>query len=114
VVADFQLTAADNGKSYTVRAGDRVIVRLPEGAAGGGHLWQVERLDEDIVALESRRVEPPPQPPAAPPRVGADRTAILTFTARSPGHTAIELMEARPWDPASVANRFRVEIDVTG
>jgi predicted secreted protein len=113
-MADIQLTAVDNGKSYTVRVGDRVIIRLPEPAAGGGHLWQVEHLDSEIVALESKEIEPPPQPPAASPRAGADRTAILTFTARGPGQTAIELKAARPWDPASVASRFRVEISVTG
>jgi hypothetical protein len=113
-MADLQLTAGDNGKSYTVRAGDRIVVRLAEGAAGGGHLWQVEHVDDDIVALESRQVEPPPQPPAASPRAGADRTAILTFIAKAPGQTVIELKAARPWDPVSVANRFRVEIDVTG
>ncbi len=113
-MADFELTIADDGKTLTIRPNDRVVVRLPEGAAGGGHLWQLDRIDDHIIALESKRYEPPPEPPPGTrPRAGADRTVILTFVAKRPGQATIALKAARPWDPRAVAKRFLVEIDVT-
>lgn len=38
---DIQLTELDNGRAFTVVAGDRVVVELPSSAGSTGHRWFV-------------------------------------------------------------------------
>jgi inhibitor of cysteine peptidase len=110
-MADVEVTST--GARLSVRAGDRIVVSLPENA-GTGHLWMVEEVG-DTLALESdNRVPPGADDPTAarePVPPGAAGNRVLTFRALRNGPARLVLVKKRPWESAAV-ERFESDVIV--
>jgi len=77
----------------SVKAGDVVVVRLPElGAAG--YEWRVAALDPPGLPVESAQESAQGVAPGA--------AGVKEFRVRppAPGRVRVEFELARPWDPA--------------
>ncbi len=92
--APFQVTEQNNGQTFVIPAGGRVVVRLPENPSTG-YSWQffffphdqnvLTGADENYVASDS-------------PFLGAGGTKELSFTAARAGKVTVTGYYYRPWE----------------
>jgi predicted secreted protein len=81
----------------SVKAGDVVVVRLPElGAAG--YEWRIATLDPPGLPVESAQESPPESAQGMAP--GAAGVKEFRLHPQAPGQVRVEFELARPWDPA--------------
>jgi inhibitor of cysteine peptidase len=100
------LTDADHGKTFDIRMGDAVVVRLPENAATGFR-WALDESSEEGVEVAGSTYVP------AGAGIGGAGYTEWTFRARRPGAVALKLKQWRQWEgEASVSNRFEVLLEV--
>jgi inhibitor of cysteine peptidase len=88
-----QLTAADNGKTMEVRAGNQLTIVL-EGNPSTGYTWEAKDLDasmfQQVGETEFRS--------SSPGLVGAGGTLTLTFKVLKSGSATLTLVYHRPWE----------------
>jgi len=90
----------DDGKEFVLRAGDVLLVALPE-VTTAGYSWEVAQLDGKLLSfLHSFPVKLSPQG-----AVGGVHLRIMAFKALSPGRSALLLTYGRPWDPTRRVER---------
>ena len=105
------LTEADNGKSFTVKAGDTILVVLP-GNPTTGYSWAAA-LDEESAAILTQEGEPVYAEDAVEDNVvGGGGAFTFTFTAADEGEATIKLVYARPWESAAPLETFEATITV--
>jgi predicted secreted protein len=89
--------ASSNGKSLSLKPGDRLVVRLP-GNPSTGYRWDVARLPASLRALgtsyETRKT--------TPPMAGQGGIFVYRFAAR-PGRGTLRLVYHRPWEKQAPA-----------
>ena len=104
-MATVALTEADDGKAVAVRAGDEIVVRLPENPTTG-YRWQVERADDALQAdADSFELAPHPQ-------VGSGGIRSFRFRVSAGLRQRLAIDHRQAWDESSVIDRFRVDLDV--
>jgi inhibitor of cysteine peptidase len=104
-VADIEVT--ESSRRLTVREGDRIIVRLRENPSTG-YQWQLQSVSEAL-ELESSDFD------AQDSRLaGGGGQRVVVLRAAHPGCGEAELALARSWQPSQPAERWRVEVVVTG
>jgi inhibitor of cysteine peptidase len=102
-MADVTVTPAQNGGAVTVRAGDAVVVRLPENPTTG-YRWQVTAggtpSGDEFV----------PGPGGA---AGAAGERVLRFMAPASGAMRLELESRRAWEAGQAPQaRFAFTVSV--
>jgi inhibitor of cysteine peptidase len=101
------LTEADNAKSFEVRQGALVVVRLKENPTTG-YQWAVEGGEGNVLALQSSDYM---QEPLAGVGGGGQRTFM--FKAIGTGTTRLRLKLWRDWQgDASIIAHFEVTLQV--
>jgi inhibitor of cysteine peptidase len=98
-----ELGPVDSGTRQAVRAGDELVVALPENPTTG-YRWYPD-VDTDALAQEEDHNEGPVE------RRGAPGTRYLAFRALRPGPTRLRLIKKRPWE-ADPVEEFAVDLDI--
>jgi len=102
------LTDADSGKRLVLPVGGTFEVRLPS-RPGTGYAWGVARADAEILVQRGA----PDSQPVGPARPGGPALESITFLARGPGTTRLELAYRRPWEQgAPPARTFTLDVTV--
>ncbi len=101
---DTELREADGGSTLRVRAGEHLVVRLPETPTTG-YRWVADH-DGSRLALVDDRFEGPTSPRGA----GGER--VLVLQARGSGPVTLRLVKRRAWGGGEPAEVFTVEVDV--
>jgi inhibitor of cysteine peptidase len=100
------ISQADNDRTVAVDVGDTVRVNLPENATTG-YRWAIDHCDREMIEPLSAQAE------YTSGTVGSGGDAMFEFRAKKAGTTEIALKYWRHWEgDASVANRFRVRLQV--
>ncbi len=98
----------DHKKTFVGKRNDVVIIRLEENISTG-YIWEVEKLDNNIVELleTDHNAEP------ADSQVGGSGTRSIGFRLVSSGDKKIRVRLRRQWDPEDEAiDNFEVTIKV--
>jgi inhibitor of cysteine peptidase len=97
--ATLALTKADNGKSFTVKAGDTISVVL-EGNATTGYMWQSAMPEQASPLLTLKDGEGTYTQDSVPSdMVGSGGKYTFIFTAVAAGQVQLELKYWRPFEP---------------
>lgn len=99
-----RLTEADAGKSFALRVGDEVELRLGE-TASTGFVWTEQSNGSPALKTLAKESDYPVAMPGAP---GA---ALFRYRAAAEGAAVLSLRLARGWEPAPV-KEFLVRFDV--
>lgn len=94
------LTERDTGKSFEVRVGSEISVRLPS-KLGTGYGWHVVRRDRSCLA----EIQPPRVERSREAKPGEGELQIFRFRATKPCNTRLELHYVRPWEKTSKPSR---------
>ncbi len=106
-----ELTKADDGKTFTVKTGDILKVKLA-GNPTTGFVWTAS-LDAASAALLKQQGAPDYTQDATDGQVvGAGGTYTFTFTAAAEGQATIELFYARPWESVQPEQTFAAVINI--
>jgi inhibitor of cysteine peptidase len=103
-----KLSAADNGKTVEVRAGDQITIVL-EGNPSTGYTWEEKDLDTSMF----QQVGETEFKSGNPGLVGAGGTLTLTFKTLKSGSATLTLIYHRPWETGvEPQNTFVVTVTV--
>lgn len=94
-----------------LKVGQSRSVRLPE-TPSTGYSWQIDAsagISMGPVRITDRGYT---RPQAAQGRVGAAGTHVWQMTGVSPGTQRITFVYIRPWEPAQVARRYVLTVEV--
>jgi inhibitor of cysteine peptidase len=86
-----QISAAENGQTLVVPAGELLELALPENP-GTGFAWQLRAADTAHYALRSDTFE------GLPGGIGQGGIRHWQFATLQPGRDSIELQYRRPWE----------------
>ena len=101
-----QLTEADDGSSIELQAGDMLEIALP-GNPTTGFQWEIKSVNKDILQpVGEQKFEPSSN------AVGSGGSVTLSFEAKTPGQTKLELIYHRSFE-ANVAPIQTFEVTVT-
>ena len=99
------LTEQDNGGQISARAGEEVILRLPENLTTGFR-WEVEAANPRILELASATHES-----SRSAALGASGQALFRFRVIGAGSGKLSLKYWRQWEgDASIVKRFVVTV----
>jgi inhibitor of cysteine peptidase len=105
---DVRLNERDEGTTVDVVDGDTIVVRLEENPTTGFR-WAIDAITGACVSPAGDDFEP-----AEGSNLGGGGRRTLTFTARQPGSSRIELKRWRDWEgDASIVQRFGVTVRVS-
>ena len=100
------LTADDNGRTISGRAGDRIAIRLNENPTTG-YVWTVEPFLRHVTQVATEFT------PAENGLPGAGGTRVFVFRLNTPGEAMIRLQLKRNWEGGGgAAEQFSVSIEV--
>ncbi len=94
-VKTVKVGAAKDGKTVTLRKGDKLVVSLA-GNATTGYEWQVKSVKRKVLSLSASKYVPDKNPSGV---VGAGGVYKLTFHAAAKGQTTLRLIYARDFGP---------------
>jgi predicted secreted protein len=106
--ATITVTKANNGKTVTLKKGDKLVVKLAANATTG-YAWKVKSVDKTVLEPVSSKYVPSPNPKHL---VGAGGTYKLTLAARSAGSTTLKLIYVRSFEPNKPAGSFKLGVTV--
>lgn len=106
-----RLVDADNGKTFTVKAGETVEARVA-GNLTTGYAWMAALSDEDAVLLEQQGEPVYVQDFADTDMVGTGGTYTFTFRAAAEGEATLKLVYSRPWESVGPLDTYEVTIVV--
>lgn len=106
-----KLTEADNGKSFTVKAGDTITVTVP-GNPTTGYSWAAQLDEESAARLELNGEPEYTQEATGEDVVGAGGSFTFTFKAAQAGDATLKLVYARPWESVAPIDTFEVTVSV--
>lgn len=106
-----KLTQADNGKAYTVKAGDTIQVVIA-GNPTTGFSWAADLSEESAALLEQAGEPAYVQDTTDQAVVGAGGTYTFTFKAAAAGQATLRLVYARSWENVDPAQTFEVQLTI--
>jgi len=105
-----KLGEADNGKSFTVKAGDTIKVIIA-GNPTTGYAWAAALGDKDATLVEQVG-EPVYATDTQETVVGAGGTYTFTFKATAKGEALLKLVYQRPWESVAPLETFTVTLTI--
>ena len=106
----FDLTENDNGKTIEAHPGDVIRITL-ESNITTGYSWEnADRVDADVLALDSDDYVSDPNPEELD---GVGGSTVIVYRALKPGKTKIDLVYSQSWDPSESDPKFTVTVEVT-
>jgi Zn-dependent peptidase ImmA (M78 family) len=115
----WSLSERDTDAAFQVRAGDRLVVTLPE-IPSSGFMWSTRRLPEaaKVVAdtmtdvLDGAEGDLLAKDEAEPPGAPHPRTVIVDLDAAAAGSVDLSLVKAAVWAPDEAVEQFLVHLHV--
>jgi len=105
-MTDIVVSEMDLGREVVARAGDALVVRLPENPTTGFR-WALASPDGNVLALMRDEFQAPAQA-----GVGAGGLRVFRFATKRPGSARIEFKLARAWEAAAPKALFSVDVKV--
>ncbi len=110
------LSDRDAGGAFQVRAGDRLVISLPE-VPSSGYLWQIDDLPAETHVIADTMVDELEEQGELvadhpPPGSGHPRTLILDLDPDADGALALHLRHAPVWAPDETADEYTVHLEV--
>ena len=106
----FNLTEADNGKKIEVHTGDIIRITL-ESNITTGYSWEnADKVDKDILALETNDYVSDPNPEELD---GVGGSTVIVYRALKPGKAKIDLVYLQSWEPSEFDTKFSVTVEVS-
>lgn len=106
-----ELGETDNGRIYTVKAGDTIQVVLP-GNPTTGYVWTADLSEEAGEILEQTDEPAYMQDPTEDNVVGAGGRFILTFKAETAGEATLRLVYSRSFEDVEPLETFEAQLIV--
>jgi inhibitor of cysteine peptidase len=106
-----KLGEPDNGKTYTVKAGDTIEVVIP-GNPTTGFAWTAAISEKDAALIQQVGEPAYVTDPSAGTMVGVGGTYTFTFKAAGQGEALLKLVYARPWESVPPAQTFSVTLTI--
>ena len=107
---EIDLTENDNGKNIEVHTGDVIRIVL-ESNITTGYSWEnADKVDKDILALDSDDYVSDPNPEEMD---GVGGNTVIVYRALKPGKTKVELVYSQSWEPSEFDQRFSVTVEVS-
>ena len=105
-MAEKTITTSDAGRTIEVRAGQRVVLRLPDNPTTGFR-WELDSHDGAMVEVGEGTFT------RAGDGVGSGGVSEWTLLPKAPGTTSVSLKRWRPWEgERSVKERFAVTLAI--
>ena len=106
----FNLSEADNGKNIEVHTGDIIRITL-ESNITTGYSWEnADKVDQDILALDSNDYVSDPNPEELD---GVGGNTVIVYRALKPGKAKIDLVYLQSWEPSESDTKFSVTVEVS-
>jgi inhibitor of cysteine peptidase len=106
-VSQLTITQADQGKSFEIRRGDRIAIRLAESPTTG-YRWAIDQINPEAIALIDSTFSL-----GSEAGVGGGGVRTFTFQAKTAGTAQIRLKKWRDWEgDSSIDERFDVTVRV--
>ncbi len=106
-VSQLTITQTDQGKIFTVRSGDIIIINLAENPTTG-YEWAIDKIDSNAIELQSSEFFLPENA-----GIGGGGERIFTFRTKAKGIARLQLKEWRPWESdRSIVQRFDVTFQI--
>jgi inhibitor of cysteine peptidase len=107
-MAELVVTEQDTNKTFDLRVGDTVSIRLPENPTSG-YRWNLEQVTDDLVSVDSSEFD---QSPGS--GVGGAGVRTIKLSAGAPGLTHVVLKNQRPWERTAVpVDQFEATFNIT-
>ena len=107
---EFNLTENDNGKNIEVHTGDIIRITL-ESNITTGYSWEnADKVDKDILALDSDDYVSDPTPEELD---GVGGNTVIVYRALKPGKAKIDLVYLQSWEPSEFDTKFSVTVEVS-
>lgn len=104
------LSARDAGSHLEVRAGDRLVLTLPE-VPSSGYIWSADQLPSGArVIADNMHDAFDDEPDDAPPGDEHPRTLIVDLPAEVNGQYELVLHKAPMWAPDEAAEDYRISL----
>ena len=102
------LTQADSGKSITLAVGATLTTQL-RANSGTGYTWEVTQVDRSVVSPQG----PATSQPVGQAMPGGRTMETISFVAKAPGKTRVEILHRRPFEKGEPpAGTFVVDVTV--
>lgn len=99
------ISQLDDGMIFQASEGDLISIRLSETPATG-YLWEVKECDDQILKIQDQNYSV-----SSDSGVGGGGLRTISFVAKSPGMTKVQLNLRRKWEPDPI-NTFCVTINI--
>lgn len=105
---EIQVSRGDNGTTIQARAGDTIVVRLPESPTTG-YRWAIAQSDGMTLALRTACFEQ-----AAGGGIGGGGTRVFRFEALTAGTADVRMKLWREWEgDRSILDRFHLAVQIS-
>ena len=104
-MAEIQVGEGHNGGSISARAGDTLVIRLPENPTTGFR-WGAAGMDSALLRLQSDDFAP------GAGGVGGAGMRIFRYLATGSGETSIGFQLARSWEAAAPRSQFTIRVSI--
>ena len=106
-MSEIVIVQSDQGKTFEINQGNVIQICLEENQSTG-YQWEIDALDEQVVAFQDSDYSRVPGT-----GIGGGGVQTFTFKAQSPGTVKIRLKLRRAWEPEEAAiDRFEVTLRV--
>jgi inhibitor of cysteine peptidase len=99
----YEISAASNGTTITIKTGDSLRLTLKD-FGDGGYSWSIKTQDARMLTLKSTDHS------NSSGRLGDFGSNIWVFSALQPGSSSLELVCARPWNTTDVCATFNIHV----
>lgn len=106
-----KLAQSDNGKTFTVKAGETIQVVLP-GNITTGFSWAAALTDKDASVLVQDGDAAYAEESTDAQVVGGGGTFTFNFKAEAAGQATLKLVYSQPWEKVAPEQTFEVQITV--
>jgi inhibitor of cysteine peptidase len=106
-MSEIVILDSDQGKTFEVRAGDLIVIRLAENPTTG-YRWEISGVDNQLVEVQGSDYLVAPGT-----GIGSGGTRTFHLRAKSTGRGQIQLKLRRSWEPEDkVVEQFTVNIRI--
>lgn len=107
---EINLSENDSGKNIEVHTGDVIRIVLESNITTGYSWDNADKVDKDILALDSDDYVSDPNPEEMD---GVGGNTVIVYRALKPGKTKVDLVYSQSWEPSEFDQRFSVTVEVS-
>ena len=107
---EINLSENDSGKNIEVHTGDVIRIVLESNITTGYSWDNADKVDKDILALDSDDDVSDPNPEEMD---GVGGNTVIVYRALKPGKTKVDLVYSQSWEPSEFDQRFSVTVEVS-